>query len=203
MTINETSVDSQSVGDPSRFLPLSDLERKLQELAHSPTDKGQVALVVRRGAGGRREIADRVEVSADAGVTGDAWGRRSQRDPQMQIAVMQADVAKLIANGQPLALFGDNLILDLDLSTSNLPPGTLLRVASALLQVTPFPHNRLQEIPGPIRAGRASVRVDEGVAASQFAWHLYAGRGARRYTARRFRGGLDPHARDPVAERLS
>ena len=141
MTKNATIVDSDSVGDPSRFLTLSDLERELHELARSPTDKGRVALIVRRVAGGRREIPDQVEVSGDAGVTGDAWGRKPQRDPEMQIAVMQADVAKLIANGQPLTLFGDNLILELDLSASNLPAETRLRVGGALLEVTPFPHN--------------------------------------------------------------
>jgi MOSC domain-containing protein YiiM len=59
----------------------------------------------------------------------------------MQIAVMQAAVATLIANGQPLTLFGDNLILDLDLSAANLPTRTRLRVGTALLEVTPFPHN--------------------------------------------------------------
>lgn len=141
MTLNETAVNSESVGDPSRFLSLSDLERELHELARLPTDKGRVALIVRRGAGGRRQVLDRVEVSSDAGVTGDAWGRRPERDPEMQIAVMQTDVAKLVANGQPLTLFGDNLILELDLSASNLPSGTRLRVGTALLEVTPFPHN--------------------------------------------------------------
>ncbi|HEX9083098.1 MAG TPA: MOSC domain-containing protein [Gemmatimonadaceae bacterium] len=141
LTIKETIVDSDSVGDPARFLSLSDLERELHELSLLPTDKGRVALIVRRVAGGRREVLDRVEVSADAGVTGDAWARRPQRDPDMQIAVMQTNVAKLIANGQPLTLFGDNLVLDLDLSTSNLPAGTRLRVGGALLEVTPFPHN--------------------------------------------------------------
>jgi len=136
-----TVVDSDSVGDPSCFLMLSDLERELNELAPSPTDRGRVALIVIRVTGGRREVPDQVEVSADAGVKGDAWGRKPQRDPDMQIAVMQSAVAKLIANGQPLTLFGDNLVLDLDLSSANLPPGTRLRVGTALLEVTPFPHN--------------------------------------------------------------
>jgi MOSC domain-containing protein YiiM len=141
ITIRETIVDSDSVGDPSRFLSLSDLERGLHELVHAPTDNGRVAMIVRRVAGGRREILDEIEVSAGAGVTGDAWARKVQRDPDMQIAVMQNGVAELIANGQPLTLFGDNLVLELDLSASNLPAGTRLRVGGALLQVTPFPHN--------------------------------------------------------------
>jgi hypothetical protein len=141
MPIVETVVDSNSVGDPSRFLSLSDLERELHELAQLPTDKGRVALIIRRAAEGRREVLDRVELSADAGVPGDAWGRRPQRDPDMQIAVMQTNVAELIANGQPLTLFGDSLVLELDLSASNLPAGTRLRAGGALLEVTPFPHN--------------------------------------------------------------
>ncbi len=59
----------------------------------------------------------------------------------MQIAVMQRDVAELIANGQPLTLFGDCLILDLDLSKDNLPVGSRVQVGNSLLEVTPEPHN--------------------------------------------------------------
>jgi len=54
---------------------------------------------------------------------------------------MQVDVAGLIANGQPLTLFGDNLFLDLDLSAANLPAGSRVRVGGATLEVTPKPHN--------------------------------------------------------------
>jgi MOSC domain-containing protein YiiM len=140
-TTRGTSVDSDSVGDPARFRTFSDLERELYELARSPADRGRVALIVRRGAGGRREILDQIAVSANAGVTGDAWGRRPQRDPDMQIAVMQVSVAQLIANGQPLTLFGDNLFVELDLCASNLAAGSRVQVGGATLEVTPLPHN--------------------------------------------------------------
>ena len=50
-------------------------------------------------------------------------------------------MGELIANGQPLALFGDNLIVDLDLSSANLPIGSRLRIGSATLEVMPFPHD--------------------------------------------------------------
>jgi MOSC domain-containing protein YiiM len=62
-------------------------------------------------------------------------------DPDAQLAVMQRDVAELIANGQPLTLFGDNLFLDLDLSAENLPAGSRVRAGTALLAVTPKPHD--------------------------------------------------------------
>ncbi len=136
----EPTVDSDSVGDAARFLPLGHLERGLGGL-RGPGDRGRVAHVVRRVDGGRREAPDQIRLSPDTGLTGDAWGRRPGANPAMQIAVMQVDVATLIANGQPLMLFGDNLFLDLDLSAQNLPPGTRVRVGGALLEVTPVPHN--------------------------------------------------------------
>ena len=58
MKVENAIVDSDSVGDPSRFLSLGDLERRLHELARAPADKGRVSLIIRRGAGGRREILD-------------------------------------------------------------------------------------------------------------------------------------------------
>jgi MOSC domain-containing protein YiiM len=100
-----------------------------------------VALIVRRGEGGTRETLERTMLAVADGVPGDAWGRSPTRKPEGQIAVMQIDIAQLIANGQPLPLFGDNLFLDLDLSAANLPTGSRLRVGRATLEVTPKPHN--------------------------------------------------------------
>ena len=54
---------------------------------------------------------------------------------------MRADVARVIANGQSLSLFGDNLLVELDLSRENLPDGTRLRIGTAVCAVTPKPHN--------------------------------------------------------------
>jgi hypothetical protein len=134
-------IDSSSRGEPRRFLTLEALETRLRSLPNAPADRGRVALLVRRGEGGWRETPDRVRVTRDGGVIGDAWGRGAERSVAGQIAVMQAEVAALIANGQPLSLFGDSLFLDLDLSAANLPPGTRLRAGGAVLEVTPKPHN--------------------------------------------------------------
>ena len=57
------------------------------------------------------------------------------------MTVMRRDVAELIANGQPITLFGDNLFVDLDLSADNLPIGTRLQVGEAIVEVTPKPLN--------------------------------------------------------------
>lgn len=134
-------VDSRSVGDPARFLGRGDLERLLAALPPAPRDRGTVSLLVRRGPGGVRELLEQALVTGAAGLPGDAWGRRTAPSTGSQLAVIQADVAEILANGQPLTLFGDNLFLDLDLSTDNLPVGSRVRAGGAELEVTPTPHN--------------------------------------------------------------
>lgn len=137
----EAKIDSDSTGDPACFLSLAELDHRLIMLPPSPKDMGQVALVVRRGEHGRREVLQHIRLSVDEGMPGDAWGRRPDRTPLAQISVMEAEVATLIANGQPLPLFGDNLFLQLDLSAANLPPGSQIKIGGALLEVTALPHN--------------------------------------------------------------
>jgi hypothetical protein len=134
-------IDSNSVGDPARFRSLEDLEAMLDAFPAESTEKGYVALLMRRGSIGQREVLERAKLTPETGIPDDSWFRDAERNRDMQIAVMQKNVAELIANGQPLALFGDCLILDLDLSTANLPAGSRLRVGNAILEVTPEPHN--------------------------------------------------------------
>jgi MOSC domain-containing protein YiiM len=133
-------IDSKSQGDPSRFHPLDLLERQLAKLT-PPRDRGSVRLLVTRGSGGVRTLLDRASMTPASGMPGDAWGRGRRPSPDAQLTVMQIDVADLIANGQPLTLFGDNMFLDLDLSASNLPTGSQLRAGTVTFQVTPLPHN--------------------------------------------------------------
>jgi len=142
---SQSTVDSSSVGDPARYPTLENLERSLAALPGAPIMRGRVALLVRRGEGGRREELDRATLTPDAGLPGDAWGRKPTLNPLAQLTVMQIEVAELIANGQPLTLFGDNLFFELDLSVANLPIGSQVRAGDAILEVTPQPHNGCQK----------------------------------------------------------
>jgi MOSC domain-containing protein YiiM len=72
---------------------------------------------------------------------GDRWASQDKYGPDYQLATTRADYARLIANGQPLELHGDNLYLQLDLSSQNLPVHSVLHAGEALLQVTPIAHN--------------------------------------------------------------
>jgi MOSC domain-containing protein YiiM len=148
--------DPGPAGDPASHLPFADLLSKLRALPPAGRDEGRVALIVRRRADGVRETPARVVLTPEEGVPGDGWSRRPPRDPEAQLAVMRRDVAALIANGQPLTLFGDNLLVDLDLSAANLPTGTRLRVGRALVAVTPKPHNGCLKFNG--RFGNDALR---------------------------------------------
>jgi MOSC domain len=139
-------IDSKTIGDPAHFRVLEDLERTLEAHPPAPADQGRVHLVVMKGLGGQRETPQRIFLNPIVKIPGNAGD--DQEDGDIQLAIMQRDVAELIANGQPLPLFGDNLFLDLDLSTENLPPGSRVRIGDAILQVTPVPHNGCSKFRG-------------------------------------------------------
>lgn len=149
------AITSESVGDSERFRTMHELEQGLKGL-RTAKDQGVVVMLVARGEGGRREILKHARLEADCGMPGDAWGRRTGRNPETSITVMQSDVAELIANGQPIELSGDNLYLALDLSNANLPTGSRVRAGIATLEVTPYPHNGCKKFRA--RFGEEAVR---------------------------------------------
>jgi MOSC domain-containing protein YiiM len=127
---------------------LETLEHGLEEIRRSPTDRGLIELIVMRPAVDERELLAEVAIDESRGLVGDCWERKPSSKttdggphPDAQLTLMNARVASLVA-GQPerRALAGDQLYVDLDLSESNMPPGTQLRVGSALIEVTALPH---------------------------------------------------------------
>lgn len=133
--------DYGPTGDETRHRPTRELEEGLRKLAPAPTETGRVAMIVARRADGVRDVLASARLAPETGVPGDRWERMKRDFPEMQLAVMRRDVAELIANGQPLTMFGDNLLVDLDISAANLPFGTRLRVGTAVLEMTPEPHD--------------------------------------------------------------
>lgn len=131
----------ETPGESARHLSTAELEAGLRALPPAPRDTGRLALIIRRPVKNSREILPRARLSPEAGLPGDGWSQKPSPDPTAQLTVMQTGVAELIANGQSLALFGDNLFVDLDLSVANLPIGSRLRVGGAVVEVTPMPHD--------------------------------------------------------------
>ena len=138
-------IDSHSAGDPALHLGMAELEARLAQLTASPKDLSSVSLLVRRGEGGLRDVIVRGHLSVDAGLVGDEWVQNPEPRPDAQLTMMEFQVAQLIANGQPLGLFGDQLFAELDLSRANLPVGSRLEVGGAVLEVSGRPHNGCQK----------------------------------------------------------
>jgi len=131
-----------------KHLTMAELEAGLDEIRQSPKDEGVLQLIVRRPQVEEREILEEGELHLHEGLVGDSWIRRpSSRTadgsphPDMQINVMNARVTALVAQVKSRwHLAGDQLYLDMDLSSENLPPGTQLAIGSAVIEVTPPPH---------------------------------------------------------------
>jgi MOSC domain-containing protein YiiM len=137
----ERVIDSHTEGDSATFLEFDVLQTRLASAPGASADVGRVRMLVTRHQGGRRQSLEHVTMTPESGMPGDAWGRQRRPSADAQLAVMQFNVAELIANGQPLELFGDQMFLDLDLSAANLPAGAVLRAGTVTLEVTPMPHN--------------------------------------------------------------
>lgn len=143
-------------GDPARHLTFDVLEQELARLT-PPRAAGRLALIVVRGEDGRRQTPERVAISRSEGIPGDAWVRQKPGELDSQLTVMRADVARLFANGQPLSLSGDNLLVELDLSDAHLPTGSRLQVGRAVIEVTPDPHTGCAKFAQ--RYGRDALRL--------------------------------------------
>lgn len=130
-------------------LTMAQLEAGLDVIRQSPTDAGELQLIVRRPRVNQREVLDEAQLDTVEGLVGDTWRfRGSSRmpdktspHPDMQINIMNARAVALVAQDRARwALAGDQLFVDLDLGVKNLPAGTRLTVGGAILEVTPQPH---------------------------------------------------------------
>lgn len=126
----------------------AELAEGLAHIKAAPSDEGELRLIALRPAVGDRHLPTSAELDLTLGVVGDNWLERGSRHtetgeahPECQVTVMSFRVASLVA-GSPerVPLAGDQLYVDLDLSLDNLPPGSQLRIGSAVLEVSEHPH---------------------------------------------------------------
>ena len=132
----------------TKHLNTTELEAGLDEVRRSPKDQGLLEMIVCRPQSGERILPQEGQLDLAEGLLGDNWRARGSAampdgsaNPQTQITIMNSRAATLVAQSRerwPLA--GDQLIIDMDLSTENLPAGTRLAIGEALLEVSTQPH---------------------------------------------------------------
>jgi MOSC domain len=132
----------------AKHLTMAELEAGLDTIRQSPKDEGVIAMIVRRPRIEAREVLEEGELDLVEGLVGDSWKVRGSNrtpdgsaHPDMQLNVMNARVIALLAREKDRwSLAGDQLFIDLDVSSENLPPGTRLALGSAVIEVTDQPH---------------------------------------------------------------
>jgi hypothetical protein len=126
----------------------SELEAGLDHIREAPKDHGVLEMIVRRPRVNVRDVLDEAELNLAEGLAGDSWQHRrslvtfdGSPHPDMQLNVIGARAVALVAGDRSRwSLAGDQLVVDLDLSGENLPPGTRLAIGSAVIEVTEQPH---------------------------------------------------------------
>src|SRR5216683_2478837 len=131
-----------------QYVDLATLEESLDHIRKAPADAGTLELIVRRPAVDEREVLTEVRLDTVDGLEGDTWRvRGSSRtadggpSPDSQLTVVNARASAAIAGERdrwPLA--GDQLYVDLDISVTNLPPGSQVQIGSAVIEFSESPH---------------------------------------------------------------
>lgn len=128
---------------------MAELEAGLPYIQSSPKDEGELKLIICRPDVNERKSLTEGQLDTELGLVGDNWSTRGSSrtpdksaHPEMQINIMNARCIEwLTEDPQRWALAGDQLYVDMELSDENIPIGSQLSIGSAILEVTPIPHN--------------------------------------------------------------
>ena len=128
-------------------LSTEQLEERLESVLTSPRDEGEVVTIVLRPGVDERACPGSARFSPEGGIEGDRWAITpgplpgGKPNPDAQVSLMNSRVLRLLAGSEErIALAGDNLVVDLDLSAENLLAGQLLEVGEVRLRITAEPH---------------------------------------------------------------
>jgi hypothetical protein len=125
------------------------LEQSLAEVLNSPAENGVLNAIYVRPRKDERQSLMAAELTAEKGIVGDRWELDhwkqlpdGRSDPDSQVSIMNARILGAIAaNENAMALAGDNLILDFDITEQNLPIGSRIQIGDqVILQISAEAH---------------------------------------------------------------
>ena len=137
------------MSDQIVHLTRDQLEAGLDDVKASPADHGTLELIVQRPAEDMRVVLEEGRLTTEEGLAGDNWNQRGSArmddgspHPDMQLNLMNSRIlAHIAGSAERMALAGDQLIVDLDLSETNLPAWTKLAIGESVIEITDQPHN--------------------------------------------------------------
>ena len=129
-------------------LNIEQLDAGLDDIRQSPADSGTLLMIVRRPDVDRREVVQEGRLDVVDGLVGDTWNVRGSAstpdgspNPEAQVTIINSRALDLMAQSEDRwQLSGDQLVIDIDMSTENLPPGAQLSIGSAVIEISEKPH---------------------------------------------------------------
>jgi hypothetical protein len=134
-----------------------ELEEGLADVQSSPIDEGRLVAIFVRPATNERQSLDTATLTPERGIDGDRWVTDSyyrldegQSDPRCQVSLMNGRFLRQIAGRDDcMCLAGDNLIVDLDLSETNLPAGGQLDIGpEVVIEISDLSHTGCSKFAG-------------------------------------------------------
>jgi hypothetical protein len=127
----------------------AELEAALPMVLAAPREAGTVRLLCVRPGINARSFPEVLKVTRAEGVTGDSNLKHpwltlpdGSADPRIQVSIIPARVLDLVWRERDrVAHPGDNIAVDMSLSETDLPVGTLLAVGTAILRVSDVPND--------------------------------------------------------------
>ena len=150
--------------DPSEHLTTEELDAGFAHILRSPSTNGSLQMIVRRPGRGPTRGGDRGRSGCRRGLVGDDWKSRGSAStpdgaahPDAQVTLINARLIGLLAGAEERwQLSGDQLVVDLDISVDNLPPGARLSIGEAVIEVTEKEHTGCAKFAA--RFGRDALR---------------------------------------------
>jgi MOSC domain-containing protein YiiM len=118
----------------------SELEAELDLIRAAPREEGRLELIVRRPGRDEREILSSGALSLELGLVGDRWRERAHGKEDQLTLISTRVLAALEPKRERWPLAGDQLYVDFDLGSANVPPGTRLAIGAAVVEASAMPH---------------------------------------------------------------